>query len=149
MTDEEKDLIERRTAAEEKLAQVRERIAEKERQRAIRAEAEAAERHLVEAEKLEELIEKHGPLGKALRVLTTPEGHMIVVKAPGYQHTRRFQSKGIDKPDAQEELVRACLVYPSQGEFVALRDRYALLVTQAANEIVLLATAKQEELPGK
>lgn len=147
--DEEKALLAELEAIEAARDQKRDQVVEKTRTLALRERIEKAKRELAEAEKLDELIEEHGPLGKAIRVVTTVEGHMVVVKAPGRQQFRKYQSAGFDKPSAQDDIVRACLVYPSKADFESLANRWPAIVTQAANEIVFLASGKQEEIPGK
>jgi len=148
ITDEEKELLAQLEAAEAERDQKRERVAEKTRTNALRDRIEKAKREAAEAEKLEELIEEHGPLGKLFRVLTTDGGHMIAVKAAPRQIWRRFES-GMDKSSAREELVRACVIYPSKAEFEDLVNRWPGLILQAVNEITILVTGKQQELTGK
>lgn len=136
-------------SAEERLRQIQERIAEKTRAKAKQADGEALDRQIAEAEQLEKLVDEHGILGRDFRVLYTQDGHMVAVKAASYLVWKRFQSQGIEKVNAQEDLVNACLIYPSKVKFSELRDRYPALVFQAAIEIANMASVKQEELTGK
>lgn len=136
-------------SAEDKLRLIQERIAEKAKAKAQKQDEDALERQISEAEKLEELVDKYGVPGRDFRVLHAPDGHMIAVKKPTYLQWKKFQSDGIEKVKAQEDIVESCLIHPAKGVFHELRERFPALVFQATIEIGNMASVQQAELPGK
>jgi regulator of replication initiation timing len=116
MSDEERE----RAKLRSELAQAKARLAAKE------AEARAAK----EDELFEEIEGKHP--GESLHRIDTDSG-MIVMRAPTYAKSRVFQQvalRGKLGPDAIEDFVKPCVVYPEGDELEERLEKHALLAAQ-------------------
>jgi len=117
-----------RASAREELAKLKGRIEVRERQA----------REAREDDLFEELEGKHA--GETLHRIDAVGG-MIVMRAPSYAKSRVFQQvalKGKLGPDAIEEFVKPCVVYPDAEELEERLETSALLgatLCQIAQEI--------------
>ena len=138
-----------------KLAEVRAKRAAVED---ARAKAEAAretdellereERALADAEALAKAEAEHGPVGKKIRVVSTPSGS-IILKRAGNAAFRRFMDAPKASVDEAERLVKPCVVYPSRADFERITDEYPALWIRLAGALTILAGHKAEELQEK
>jgi hypothetical protein len=91
-----------------------------------------------EDELFEQLEAKHA--GQSLHRIDTEEG-MVVLRTPPIPKTRHFQSialKGKLSPDAIDDFVRPCIVFPDADALEAMLERYTLLAAtlcQFAQEV--------------
>jgi hypothetical protein len=144
------DMQARIDAARARKEATQDRIAAAQRKKKLELELEAEERQANEAEKLEALVEQYGPVGKALAVLRTDEGHMIVARTPAQVHVKRFRTKkGFESPDAQDELARVSVAYPDKAAFDKLVERWPFLAEQVCVKAINLARARTQEESGE
>lgn len=94
---------------------------------------------MIPAEKLDALKAQHG----AGKVFTLVRGEVtIALRKPTRAEYRRFVMKLQDKTelyDANEELVRACVLEPSGAALEAILDEWPGLVTDVGGELLMLA----------
>lgn len=131
-------------------------------QRAALAEAKAkrdAARDAAEAPELEARLLREelaldkaeieiGPLGRALAVVQTDLG-AIILKRPAAVIFKRFQDSASMRSEELEKLVRPCLVYPVASDFVTIIDALPATLIRCANAVSVLAGVRTEELQGK
>lgn len=140
---------------EEKLAEVRARRAELEKQRAERDAARALEeqleaetRALADAEAIAKAEDEHGPVGKRIALVRTDLG-VIILKRPNPVLFRRFQDQGKTTHEALDKLVRPSVVYPDGSSFDRILDELPATMTLCANAVCVLAGVRTEEASGK
>jgi hypothetical protein len=119
----------------------------REHERAIDEQIAAESIALDDARAIEKAEEAHGPVGKLIGVVHTPQG-CVIVKRSNAMKFRRFQESEITAADV-EKLVRPCVVYPDLPRFDALTDDLPALWHMCANEISVLAGIKRKEITGK
>lgn len=133
-----------RAALEAELAQL-----EAEREARAKSTATADLRRKVADEKAIAAAEAaHGLVGKAIEVIPTGAGVVIVKRANPLVY-RRFMDQGKFTTEACDALARTCLVHPSIGAYEALIDDYPSTPVSAANAIARLAGVRATELSGK
>lgn len=140
---------------EEKLAEVRARRAELDRQRAERDAARALEeqlevetRALADAEAIAKAEDEHGPVGKRIALVRTDLG-VIILKRPNPVLFRRFQDQGKFTHEAIDKLVRPSVVHPDGATFDRIMDELPATMIACANAVTVLAGARTEEASGK
>jgi hypothetical protein len=112
-----------------------------------RAQLETAKREADEKELLTDLEEEHGELGKKIAYTRTDRGIVVVKRSPGVLFHRWSNSKRKDADN--EELVRRCLIHPTEDEFDAAIDDQPAIVTSLTNKLVELYGFRAEEEAGK
>jgi hypothetical protein len=114
----------------------------------LEAKVEAAERAAANARAIREAVEKHGPIGRKIAVVETPDG-AIVLKKANHIHFKRFQDAGELTTETCDTLVRPCVVYPSSERFDALLEEYPAVLVRCADAVTALAGARSKEVSGK
>jgi hypothetical protein len=132
-------------AAREAIAAARRSRAEADEPRAqLAAEALA----LKNEEAIEVAEQEYGALNKRIRVVQTDIG-VVIVKRAHPNVFKRFVDQGKHSTKECEELVRACLVYPTLAEFEAMCAEQPMLGVFAANAVSYLAGVRAEDLSVK
>lgn len=124
---------------EEEAARVRAELAK------VKAKAAAREREAREAREnvIFEDLESQHPDVELVRVDSA--AGMIVLRPPSYAKTRHFQQvaiKGKLGPDAIEDYVKPCVVYPDIEALEAMIERYPLITATLANVVQEMASAE-------
>lgn len=137
--------IERLRAERAELERVREERAAASEQL---AELEREQQALADERVISAMVEEHGPLGKAIDVVQTDRG-VIVVRRPTAMKFRRFQDKGSFGSDDVLEFARPCVLHPTRAEFDSILDELPATLARVANVLVTLAGQRTEELAKK
>lgn len=135
---------------EAKITAARERSAAVDAKRVLKAkrlEAEDAIHAAEDAEKLEELEAEHGPVGRMIAGFRTTLGLIVVKRAAGVAWHRFMSSKM--KAKDEEDLIRACLVFPTREKFNEIVEELPGVLPLLANKIGVLYGLKKEEDEGK
>jgi hypothetical protein len=80
-------------------------------------------------------------------VALTAAGETVAVVAPTRPQWKRFRSTAVDekrRPEALEQLLRDCLVYPDQAALTAILERKPGLAETFGAEVLELAGAGAE-----
>ena len=116
----------------------------------LKAKIAKEERELSNAEKLDELVAKHGPIDKAIRVVPTVSGDLVVVLRPTHALYKRFVAAKEHSYESMDRLVSACTAYPDEAEFKRiLENEDSSLIVKSCNEILWLGGHRASELEGK
>ena len=149
MTDEERQALEARLAE----ATARRQAAEEKREARLTASTllarvEAEELAARDAEAVERCEQEHGAIGKALRLVETEQG-AIILKRPHPATYKRFRDKGEANTAAFDKLVRPCVVHPGKVEFDRMLEEMPAILDRCANAVVELAGFRAREISGK
>lgn len=131
-----------------KLQAIEARRAERERSEKVRRELAETKRAVAEAEVIEQLEAKHGPLRKRLMRVDTDEG-MIVVRKPDPLLYRRFVDQGKTSTEALSKLVRPHVVHPDKAAFDRIIEEVPAALVRCADAVCFLAGVRKEEAEGK
>jgi hypothetical protein len=118
----------------------------------LKAKIRQEELELVNAEKLDELVAKYGPLDVAIRVVPTVSGSLVVMKRPNHVLYKRFVSSKEKEHtyESMDKLVSACRVYPEPEQFnQVLENEDSALIVKSCNEILWLGGHRAQDLEGK
>jgi len=148
MESEDQDLESRLEAA-----RVRQRSAtaareENRKNRELLEAVEAAERSAKDEEAIAAAEAEHGPTGRALRVIRTSFG-CVILKRPSPIHYKRFRDVGKANTTAFEKLVRPCVIYPDASALDRILEEEPATLDRCANAVVELAGFRAEELSEK
>lgn len=155
MSEEEQELRARLEVAREKrtvLERGRESRLELSR---LRDQVEAEERRARLEEALVAAEEKHGELGKHVRIVhaTYSDGHVrgsVIVKRPNALIWKRFRdASGKAKDSDYEKLWRGSLVWPDASAVEALIEELPHTQIKLADACAVLAGAGADEIAGK
>ena len=156
MSEEEEELRARLEAAREKRAALEKGREERLELNRLRDQVEAEERRARLEEALVAAEEKHGELGKHLRVVhaTYSDGHVrgsVIVKRPNALIWKRFRdASGSKAKDSDyEKLWRGSLVWPDASAVEALIEELPHTQIKLADACAVLAGAGVDELAGK
>lgn len=130
------------------LAAIEERRAVREREEQLGRDLAAAKRARREAEVIEQLEAKHGPLRKRLMRVDTDEG-MIVVGKPNPLAYKRFVDQGKTNTEALSKLVRPCVLHPDKTELDRILEEVPAALVRCADAACFLAGVRKEEAEGK
>lgn len=130
-------------------ARARKRAAEERREamrsaRELPAEVEADEIEARDEEAIADAEEKHGSIGKKIRVIRTELG-CVILKRPHPASYKKFRDKAETDTVAFEKLVRPCVVYPDAVALDLILDELAGVLDRCANAVVELAGFRQKE----
>lgn len=121
-------------------------------ERALVDELETTRRELADEEAIERLEEEHGPDGKAIGIVRTDLG-AVVVKRPIAAAFKRFQDlMSRDNPkrhELTEQLVKPCLLHPDKPTLDQMVAQQPHIMIRAGNKIAELAGVREEEVSGK
>lgn len=131
-----------------KLAEIDARRAQRERGEKLRRELAETKRARKDAEIIEQLEAKHGPLGKRLVRIDTDEG-MIVVRKPDPRLYQRFVDQGKTNVEALNKLVRPHVVHPDKTEFDRILEEVPAALMRCADGVCYLAGVRKQEAEGK
>lgn len=106
------------------------------------------ERKVREAEKLAELEQQHGKVGKEIDIVDSEVG-AVIVKRPTMNVFRRYQDSGTTETKDWENLVRPCVLYPSRADFDAMCEKIPMLLAHTANKCIHLAGLRAEDIKKK
>ena len=147
------------TPDETELAALRARRAEVEARRAHNAEQAAAraqldaERHaLADEEAIARFEDELGPVDKLIAVVRTDLGTVILrrAKPPAYKRFNEQITREGAKPfELSEQLVVACLLYPSREVFATMIEAQPFITIRCASAISTLAGVRTQEVVGK
>jgi hypothetical protein len=138
---------------EAQLAEIRSKRAKLAEARELRALPSAAEqlateqRALADDEALERLELEHGPVGKAIEIVRTDVG-AVIVRRPHMAVFRRFQDDSKDTA-ALEKLVRPCVLHPSKAEFDRMCEELPFTLQRCADAVCKLAGIRKEDIQAK
>jgi len=139
------ELRAKRAAVADKRARFAEQVAKAER-------LEAERRAVADEEAIARLEEEHGPLDKAIAVVYTDLGAVVVrrAKPPAYKRFNEHITRENAKPfELSEQLVFACLLYPTREAFGAMVEAQPFTLIRCANAISTLAGVRAQEVAGK
>jgi hypothetical protein len=148
LTPEEK----RASEIREQLAAIAARRAEREAARAKAEEIPNLERELRDTEALEKADAELGPEGKAMAVVRTDLGAVIVKRAtpPAFKRFQDLMARENPKQhELSDQLVRPCLVHPDPSTFDRMLTEQPHILLRCANAISSLAGVRQNEVAGK
>lgn len=131
-----------------KLAEIEARREARVRGERLRQELDDTKRASHEAELLEELEAKHGPVGRRIMRIDTDEGMLVVGKANDL-HYRRFVDRGKTNTEELMKLVRPCLLYPSKADFDRILQEVPAALVRCADAVCHLAGVRKDEAEGK
>jgi hypothetical protein len=138
---------------EAQLAEIRSKRVKLAEARELRAVPSAAEqlameqRALADDEALERLELEHGPAGKAIDIVRTDVG-AVIVRRPHMAVFRRFQDDSKDTA-ALEKLVRPCVLHPSKAEFDRMCEELPFTLQRCADAVCTLAGIRKEDIKAK
>jgi hypothetical protein len=141
---------------DERLAELRAKRAELQRQREAREaryaaddEVEAEERGLRDEQAIADAEERIGRVGKMIATIDTDLGVVILKRA--HQATmRRFMERAEDlKTEDLIKLVRPSLVYPSGPEFDVMLDAQPMVLHRCSKALGVLAGLRVRETAEK
>jgi hypothetical protein len=125
-------------------------LAEAREQRAQPSAADqlaAEQRALADDEALERLELEHGPAGKAIEIVRTEVGG-VIVRRPHMAVFRRFQDDNKDTA-ALEKLVRPCVLHPSKADFDRMCEELPFTLQRCADAVCRLAGIRKEDIQAK
>lgn len=131
------------------VAEARARHAE---QVAAAGQLEVERRALADDEAIARLEQEHGPLDKAIAVVQTDLGAVVVRRAKPPSFKRFNEGMTRDSPKAfelSEQLVLPCLLYPSREAFAAMIEQQPFTMIRVASAISTLAGVRMQEVAGK
>lgn len=111
----------------------------------LRAKIQAEQ---VAARDLPKIAELEGTRGIDFDVVSCRLG-LVAVKRPSGVVWKRFTTSKKEARDAAEDLVRACLAYPTASEFTAIIDDQPAALESMALTVGRLAGADLERIQGK
>lgn len=112
------------------------------------AELEREQRALDDERALDEMVEKYGPVDKAICTVETDAG-LIILRRPTSLKFRRFQDKGSFASDDVLAFVRPCVLHPASAAFESILDELPATLTRLANALVTVCGQRTEELGKK
>jgi hypothetical protein len=140
---------------EQKLAELRARREaleadrdKRQQARAISDQIDEETRKVRDLEAIQKAETEHGPVGKAIRTIETPNG-VVIVKKPNMVLFRRFQDVASAKSEDLDKLVRPTLVHPTKAEFDQWLEEYPGILTPVADAVCLLAGVASGDRSGK
>lgn len=144
---------------QKELAEIKAKRAALAEQRDKRASERAEEdefarekRALIDDAAIARLEEEHGPDGKAIEVIRTDLGVVVVKRAPGPAFKRFQDMMSRENPKRHEltdTLVRPNLLHPEKEEFDRMLALQPHILIRAGNAIARLAGVREEEVAGK
>lgn len=144
---ENKDLESREAAARERLEQAEARRAARTKPAKL-AEIEQLERAAAEAEAIDAAEAEHGEIDKAIKIVRSPNG-IVIVKRPPYVAMKAFHDKGKFTVEAKDKLGRPCVVYPDRDAYAKMAADDLALVVAVADAAAWLAGFGRTELQEK
>lgn len=118
----------------------------------LKAELEREERALVDDDAIARLEDEHGPIGRAIEVIRTELGAVIVKRAPPVAF-KRFQDLMARENPKQyelcEQLVAPCLLHPARAAFDLMLAEQPHILIRCANKVSELAGVRAKEEAGK
>jgi hypothetical protein len=118
----------------------------------LQTELEREERAMADDEVIARLEDEHGAVGRAIGVVHTDLGAVVLKRAAPPQF-KRFQDLMARENPKQHELsdtlVRPCVLHPSQGEFEKMLAEQPHILIRCANTISELAGVRTKEEAGK
>lgn len=135
----------KRAAVADKRARFAEQVAKGDR-------LEAERRQLADEDAIARLEEEHGPVDKVIAVVPTDLGAVVVrrAKPPAYKRFNELITREHAKQfELSEQLVLACLLYPTREAFAAMVEAQPFTMIRCANAISTLAGVRSQEVAGK
>lgn len=118
----------------------------------LQTELEREERAIADDDVIARLEDELGPIGRAIGVVRTDLGAVVVKRAPPPAF-KRFQDLMARENPKQHELsdalVRPCLVHPSSSEFDKMLAEQPHILIRCANVLSELAGVRTKEEAGK
>jgi hypothetical protein len=148
LSPEEKELVELRARRAE-VAERRARLAE---QATAQLELEKERRALADDEAIARLEEEHGAIDRAIAVVQTDHGAVVLrrAKPPAYKRFNEYITRDNAKTfELSEQLVVACLLYPTREAFATMAELQPFIMIRCANAISTLAGVRVQEVQGK
>lgn len=126
-----------------------ERARAKKREAAFLAEQIAeAEREFTDAKAVACAEDEIGPIGKKIETVQTTLGVVIVKQANPVLY-KKYMDQGSLKIKDLDQMVRPCVVYPSDDKFDRILDEQPAVLVLCADAVARLAGIRVEAIQGK
>lgn len=102
-------------------------------------------RLLVIEQKLDELEQAHGPIGRKICAVYAPDGSLIVCKKPHAANYKKLMDREKLTIEALNTLCKPCLLFPPAAEYDALVDEWPGIIGTLATQLTKLAGSHSEE----
>lgn len=144
----EEDFEKRLAAARAKRSELETAAAARAVERDQAEQLEAEERSIRDLEAIAKAETDHGPQGRKIAVVRTDLG-AVVLKRANPLHYKRYVDQGEFNTEANERLVRQCVVHPPLTTFEAWLQEQPAILVRCANAICALAGVRAKEVEGK